>query len=141
MKKKISLILLSAYLLSSCTLINYYESSETKESDSISQSESISESEQESESESDNSESSEEQQSESESESEEESESESESETTPQPAKLNLTVYASNDFHGAVMEDSSSIGLEYYGTFMKERRLEDNTLTIDQGDTWQGIIY
>ena len=64
-----------------------------------------------------------------------------ESESEPLSGTHTIEIYASNDFHGHVLEDGSSMGLEYYGTFMKEKGEEYNTLTLDQGDTWQGSIY
>ncbi|MBR0294941.1 MAG: bifunctional metallophosphatase/5'-nucleotidase [Bacilli bacterium] len=64
-----------------------------------------------------------------------------ESESEPLSGTHTIEIYASNDFHGHVLEDGSSMGLEYYGTFMKEKGKEYNTLTLDQGDTWQGSIY
>ena len=52
-----------------------------------------------------------------------------------------LEIYASNDFHGQVMASNNYMGLANFGTFMKERGEEENTLLLDQGDTWQGSIY
>ncbi|MCR5184687.1 MAG: metallophosphoesterase [Bacilli bacterium] len=54
---------------------------------------------------------------------------------------LSLDIYASNDFHGAVEYSSSSMGIELFGTYMKMKGEEENTLLLDQGDTWQGSIY
>ena len=54
---------------------------------------------------------------------------------------LTIDIYASNDFHGAVEANGKSIGLAKYGTFMKQKGQEPNTLLLDQGDTWQGSIY
>ena len=57
------------------------------------------------------------------------------------PDYLDFTVYASNDFHGQVEQKGNSLGLEKFATFFKEKGEEDNTLLLDQGDTWQGSIY
>lgn len=124
MNKKLTFLLTISLLLSSCTLTNTVES---KESDSSHYSTSETDIE-------------------SESETELESESESESETNTDSSSSeggikSFTVYASNDFHGHVMEEGNSMGLGYYGTFMKNKGLLDNTITIDQGDSWQGSIY
>ena len=52
-----------------------------------------------------------------------------------------VTIYATNDFHGSIMENGNQMGLKKWGSFLKERSNERNTLLIDQGDTWQGSIY
>ncbi len=52
-----------------------------------------------------------------------------------------VTIYATNDFHGAIEETSEQCGLEIYGTYLKTVGAEPNTLIIDQGDSWQGSIY
>ena len=49
-----------------------------------------------------------------------------------------LSIYAFNDFHGAVLETDDEVGLKYLGTFFKAKSQEKNTLILDQGDTWQG---
>lgn len=54
---------------------------------------------------------------------------------------LSLDIYATNDFHGAIENQDRSMGLGYLGTFMKRKGEQDNTLLIDQGDSWQGSIY
>lgn len=54
---------------------------------------------------------------------------------------LSFDIYASNDFHGAIENQDRSMGLGYFGTFMKRKGDEKNTLLIDQGDSWQGSIY
>ena len=53
-----------------------------------------------------------------------------------------FTLYTFNDFHGAVNEYSSDahIGLEKFGTFLKNVSKQDNVLIIDSGDTFQGSI-
>lgn len=56
----------------------------------------------------------------------------------PKTGIEDIKVYSFNDFHGAVLEKNSEIGLKRLGTFFKEKSKEDNTLILDQGDTWQG---
>ena len=53
-----------------------------------------------------------------------------------------FTLYTFNDFHGAVNEYSSDahVGLEKFGTFLKNASKQDNVLIIDSGDTFQGSI-
>lgn len=48
-----------------------------------------------------------------------------------------ITIYAVNDYHGHVNENFS---LKHFGTFIKEKTQEENTLFLDQGDTWQGSL-
>ena len=52
-----------------------------------------------------------------------------------------VTIYASNDIHGAIESASDRSGLKAWGTFGKEKGAEPNTLLLDQGDTWQGSLY
>ena len=52
-----------------------------------------------------------------------------------------IEIYATNDFHGQVMEEGSYMGLSKWATYLKEKGEQKNTLLIDQGDTWQGSIY
>ena len=52
-----------------------------------------------------------------------------------------IDIYTSNDIHGQVDGDSESMDIVSYGTFMKNKGKEKNTLLIDSGDTWQGSIY
>ena len=65
-----------------------------------------------------------------------------------------MTVMVSNDFHGYVEEEhilddpgtpeneeTWRLGLKKFGTYFKNRVKEDNTLWLDQGDSWQGSIY
>lgn len=52
-----------------------------------------------------------------------------------------IDIYTSNDFHGQIMSDSGRAGILEMGTFFKEKSEQENTLLIDQGDTWQGSIY
>ena len=51
-------------------------------------------------------------------------------------SKINIIGF--NDFHGAINETESEIGLKRIGTFFKENSKNANTLIFDQGDTWQG---
>ena len=53
-----------------------------------------------------------------------------------------FTLYTFNDFHGAVNEYSGDahVGLEKFGTFLKNASKQDNVLIIDSGDTFQGSI-
>ena len=55
--------------------------------------------------------------------------------------KITLTVYATNDFHGAVPEGDNQPGLGYLASYLNEKGKDGNTLLIDSGDTWQGSIY
>lgn len=59
----------------------------------------------------------------------------------PGPDDVTIEIYSTNDFHGAVEEDSSSIGLAKWATYLKNKGEKPNTLLLDQGDTWQGSIY
>ena len=49
-----------------------------------------------------------------------------------------INIYSFNDFHGAVVESSTEVGLKRFGSFYKEKSQLPNTLIFDQGDTWQG---
>lgn len=57
------------------------------------------------------------------------------------PDKEVIEIYATNDFHGAVLEENGGMGLAKLATFLKEKGEQENTLLLDQGDTWQGSIY
>lgn len=48
-----------------------------------------------------------------------------------------ISIYAVNDYHGHVNETFS---LKHYGTFIKQKVNQPNTLFLDQGDTWQGSL-
>ena len=58
-----------------------------------------------------------------------------------------VDIYATNDFHGQVKEEVSNderydyVGLNKWATYLKNKGEQQNTLLIDQGDTWQGSIY
>lgn len=50
-----------------------------------------------------------------------------------------ITIGAFNDFHGAIKEDGDThSGLAHLASFVKTETAKDNTLVLDQGDTWQG---
>ena len=51
-----------------------------------------------------------------------------------------VNIYAFNDFHGAVLQTNNEAGLKSIGTYFKEISQDDNTLILDQGDTWQGSL-
>ncbi|MCH5180159.1 MAG: bifunctional metallophosphatase/5'-nucleotidase [Erysipelotrichales bacterium] len=53
-----------------------------------------------------------------------------------------VSLYAINDFHGAVSENASSgePGIVRLGAYLKEKKSEGNTLLINSGDMWQGSI-
>lgn len=58
------------------------------------------------------------------------------------PANIKtLTVYAFNDFHGGVVENGEEPGLANFGTYLKSKSNQVNTLLLSQGDDWQGSIY
>ena len=48
-----------------------------------------------------------------------------------------ISIYAVNDYHGHVNE---TFNLKHYGTFIKQKVNQRNTLFLDQGDTWQGTL-
>ena len=52
-----------------------------------------------------------------------------------------ITIYSTNDFHGAIKANGYQMGLEKMGTYLKQKSAEENTLLLDQGDSWQGSIY
>ena len=54
---------------------------------------------------------------------------------------VSFEVWHTNDIHGQVMEESGHPGIGKLMTFLKEKGQNENTLLLDQGDTWQGSIY
>ena len=58
-----------------------------------------------------------------------------------QTGTLTVDIYATNDIHGQIESDGYRMSLATLGTYMKRRSQDDNTLLIDQGDSWQGSIY
>lgn len=69
------------------------------------------------------------------------SSSESGSSDRPISGTTTINVWATNDFHGAVEEGGSNMGLAKWATYLKTKGEQTNTLLLDQGDTWQGSIY
>ena len=63
----------------------------------------------------------------------------------PTSGTTTIEIYASNDVHGAIDEEvvdsDQRLGVAKWGTYFKQQGDKDNTLLIDQGDTWQGTIY
>lgn len=54
-----------------------------------------------------------------------------------------INIFAFNDFHGAVLPNEGTdygeeAGLKLIANFYKNKSAEQNTLILDQGDTWQG---
>ena len=54
---------------------------------------------------------------------------------------LIIDIYASNDIHGQIEESGGRMNIASYCTFMKKMSTNENTLLLDQGDSWQGSIY
>ena len=52
-----------------------------------------------------------------------------------------MRVVVSNDFHGYIEETEENLGLKKFGTFFKQETAQENTIWLDQGDSWQGTIY
>ena len=130
--KTITVLTLLALSLSACNL-SFLQKFTNKDSSESSESSSIHLSSESSSSSSELSSS----QSESSSES-----SESQSSETPKPTgKTTIEIYATNDIHGAVMEEYDRMGISKLGTYLKGKKENPNTLLLDQGDTWQGSIY
>ena len=61
--------------------------------------------------------------------------------TLPDTGTLTVDIYATNDVHGQIESDGNRMSIATLGTFMKTKGQEDNTLLLDQGDSWQGSIY
>ena len=55
-----------------------------------------------------------------------------------------VKLYALNDFHGSVIEQTTDYGVEQgilkYGTYFKNKGAEENTLILSSGDMWQGSL-
>ena len=52
---------------------------------------------------------------------------------------VDLEIYASNDFHGAVKDTSNSVGISKTSTLLKTHPQNvNNALYLSQGDMWQG---
>ena len=54
---------------------------------------------------------------------------------------VSLNIYATNDVHGQVESDGNRMSLLTIGSFLKDKSDDENTLLLDQGDSWQGSIY
>lgn len=52
-----------------------------------------------------------------------------------------IEIYATNDIHGQVEQQSGRASIGKVMTYMYNKGQNDNTLLLDQGDTWQGSIY
>ena len=52
-----------------------------------------------------------------------------------------VEIYATNDFHGQIEEQSGRSSLTQLMSYLKAKSDNPNTLLLDQGDTWQGSIY
>ena len=66
--------------------------------------------------------------------------------TTLPREQQDIRIYATNDIHGQIYQETSGsdvtrCGIDKYMTFLKEMKNEGNALLLDQGDTWQGSIY
>lgn len=59
----------------------------------------------------------------------------------PTTGETTIEIYASNDIHGQIMPEGDRVGLLKFATYFNEMGKKDNTLLLDQGDTWQGSIY
>ena len=59
------------------------------------------------------------------------------SKTKPASGTQNISIYAINDYHGAVTNDFS---IKHLGTLIKQKVQQSNTLFLDQGDTFQGTL-
>ena len=61
--------------------------------------------------------------------------------TPPVGGTKTVTVGAVNDFHGAINESGSEMGIAKVATILKTIKDQPNSLTLSQGDDWQGSIY
>ena len=59
----------------------------------------------------------------------------------PTTGTTTISVFATNDFHGAIEQSGNNMGLGKWATYLNNKGKQSNTLLIDQGDTWQGSIY
>lgn len=60
---------------------------------------------------------------------------------TKSSGKQTIEIYVTNDFHGQIEEQSGRSSLTQLMSYMKDKSDDQNTLLLDQGDTWQGSIY
>ena len=56
----------------------------------------------------------------------------------PKTGTGTIQIASFNDFHGSVKETYNEAGLTLMGSFIKKCSQQENTLVLDQGDTWQG---
>ena len=49
-------------------------------------------------------------------------------------------IYAINDFHGAIKETSSRAGILKIGSYLKNKKEQNDAIIINSGDYWQGSI-
>ncbi len=59
----------------------------------------------------------------------------------PGSGLTSIKIVAINDFHGHVENKDGSMGLLKLGSYFLEQSNTENTLIIDQGDTFQGALY
>lgn len=52
-----------------------------------------------------------------------------------------ISLYALNDFHGAVKASGNEAGILKVGSFFKEKGRDGNTLIINSGDMYQGSLF
>lgn len=55
--------------------------------------------------------------------------------------KAVLNIYATNDIHGQIEGQYKRASFATLATYLKSKGDNENTLLLDQGDTWQGSIY
>ncbi len=55
----------------------------------------------------------------------------------PTNGTTNISIYTINDYHGAVTNEFS---IKHLGTLIKQKVSQNNTLFLDQGDTFQGSL-
>lgn len=130
MKKKLFPLIALTLLITGCDPIEAFSWSSNNESRSTTSSEESSSSEQSSVISSSDISSSEPSESSSSSSSEE-----------PVDRYRTIDIYASNDIHGQLEEGYNECGVGKFATYFKEKGEQENTLLLDQGDTWQGSIY
>ena len=61
--------------------------------------------------------------------------------TPPVGDTKTIIVGAINDFHGAIKENGNEMGIAKVATILKTIKDKPNSLTLSQGDDWQGSIY
>ena len=54
------------------------------------------------------------------------------------PKETEINIYAINDFHGAIEESGDQPGILKLGSYLKEKRKEENTILLNSGDMFQG---